>query len=78
MAENGRASVLLKSGVHSVIESVPQGDKARIKLNGREVWINATQNIGDSSSMGGKKRDARSGNRGVLRSTGIAGTAAKP
>ena len=34
-------------------------DKARIKVNGREVWINATQNIGDSSSLAHLDREWR-------------------
>ncbi|MBL9020453.1 MAG: hypothetical protein JNL83_40085 [Myxococcales bacterium] len=34
-------------------------DKARIRLNGKEVWINATQNIGDSSSLAHLDREWR-------------------
>lgn len=34
-------------------------DKARIKVNGKEVWINATQNIGDSSSLAHLDREWR-------------------
>ncbi|MBA3465047.1 MAG: M36 family metallopeptidase [Deltaproteobacteria bacterium] len=34
-------------------------DKARIKVNGKEVWINATQNIGDGSSLAHVDREWR-------------------
>lgn len=34
-------------------------DKAQIKVNGRVVWINATQNIGDSSSLAHLDREWR-------------------